>query len=245
MSLVLSLCATIISLNTVCIIKPNILYLIYLEQVLYSSSNSRHTYIHTYTSFLCIWENHIMHLLYQACLYIKKQAPNSTFLFEHGSIWTHWRPCGPSVGCHWGLMGIKSCKVPLPGISEVLTMRRQHAIQLLNIFLFCQSRGILTRAGPWGIKGWSQQDWGELLEGRGEGVHMVAKSGSLPPQTCLFFPFEIDVTGGGKVQGASQAVYNINVHQEKERAGQWHKDNLNSEKERDKIMIISLYSFNS
>lgn len=40
-------------------------------------------------------------------------------------------------------------------------------------------------------------------------------------------------------------VYIMSIHQSRERAEQWHNLNLNSEKERDRMMITSLYSFNS
>lgn len=52
MSLVLSLCATTIPLNSVYIIKPYI----FIELVIYSSSITQHAHTHTNTFFLSIFE---------------------------------------------------------------------------------------------------------------------------------------------------------------------------------------------
>lgn len=62
---------------------------------------------------------------------------------------------------------------------------------LFDFVLFCHCGAVLAHTGSQGIKGWSQQDWGELLGGGDAHGCNVWQSASSNP--CLFFPFEIDV----------------------------------------------------
>lgn len=116
---------------------------------------------------------------------------------------------------------------------------------LFSCFCFWHRRAIVTRAGSQRIDGRSQQNWDDLLGKESRRAHTPA---SLRPRTLVvvFFLLRILMLKGKRKWGGAGSwnVYIMSVHQSRERAEQWHNRNLNSEKERDRMMITSLYSFN-
>lgn len=242
MSLVLSLCATSIPLTNSALYRTSPLILIlyiFIDIVIYSYSSARHTRIHTYTSnfFLSVIKHprHILHLLYQACLYINK-------LTQTACIRPMWLlPDAPTVasmlslcGLRWG-WGLIRAQSLLAGVSEVSVDEKAtcHFGSGWHIWFFFNppfppGLSLQGRPCPTGIR----RD--KVVEPKGLGwavgrreLHWGAHKcmfGSLPPQTLVvIFLSMTDVE-----EEASEAIYNVSVDQGKERAEQWCNNTSNS-----------------
>lgn len=250
MSLVLSVCNHRPSYRLCLCISPRLIIIpyIFIDLVIYSSpvTQHTHTYTHNYLFFpLSIFETpSYFAFTVSSPLVHRETDPNSMCSLNVA-------PSGragddvcvvPLWPGHWGWGLIRAQSLPGPRSVASLrcpSMRRQHAILALRFLFF-----FFTPPPPslrLSLQGWprptrSMGRRGRVLEPRDHGMVKGSGRGGRHMSVCLavcllkpfgsFFPFQFDFKEKKKKQspGASWAMCNISVHQEKERAEQWCND---------------------